>query len=360
MSDDAMKPAPLAFKPDLEKAAARWNAFHAGELVDRPILSVTARRDDTTRHRPRSYRDNVFCDLDEVIGGALESAEATWWGGEAMPCFNPSFGPDEVAAFVGAEFAWSDESPNTNWSVPFVEDWESCLPLKIGGDNPLWQRILELYRRASEQMAGKMLLTPLDLHTNMDLLAAIRGPERLCMDLIDQPEMIDEAMRSSRALFRPLWDAVVEAGRMKEYGFYQHVYSMEGAAMLQCDFIAMIGPPMFRRWVLPALEEEAAIVERVFFHWDGPDALRHTDDILASKGLYLLAYVPGTGRGAHIDYLDRFKAWQEAGKAIFAHGTPDQLKAMHRELDPAKSYYQTSVKTPAEGEALLKWFVDNT
>ena len=61
---------------------------------------------------------------------------------------------------------------------------------------------------------------------------------------------------SARALFPWLWDRVAEAADMMQNGYYQHLYSVEGAAMLQCDFICMIGPQMFRRWVLPALEED--------------------------------------------------------------------------------------------------------
>ena len=64
--------------------------------------------------------------------------------------------------------------------------------------------MLEFYHRAADRMAGKMLLSSLDLHTNMDLLAAIRGRQRLCMDLVDQPEMVDRAMDDSRAIFREM------------------------------------------------------------------------------------------------------------------------------------------------------------
>jgi hypothetical protein len=96
--------------------------------------------------------------------------------------------------------------------VPFVEDWEKALPLKIREDNPLWKRMLEFYRKAVAKMAGKMLVSLPDFHTNMDLLAAIRGPEKLCIDLIDRPEVIDEAMKSARQVFPVVWNAVTKVG----------------------------------------------------------------------------------------------------------------------------------------------------
>jgi 5-methyltetrahydrofolate--homocysteine methyltransferase len=209
-------------------------------------------------------------------------------------------------------------------------------------------------------MAGTMLLSPLDLHTNLDLVAAARGPQRLCLDLIDRPELIDQAMDDARAIFRELWAAVARAGRMDELGYCHAFYSPEGAAVLQCDFSCMISPAMFRRWVLPALEEEAAIVRHALYHWDGPGALVHTADLLASQGLFSMSYVPGAGHGEHIDYLDLFQLVQAGGKAVQVHGTPEQIKSMHGELRPEKVHYHTHCNSVADAEALLAWFVRNT
>lgn len=357
---DKPKPAPLEFKPDLEDTARRWDAFYAGEIIDRPVICVTAPREGYKGARGADYHERVHGDMDDIIERAIISAEATFYGGESVPSFGTSFGPDEISVFVGAEFKWSDYSGNTNWSVPYVEDWEEALPIKLQDDNPFWQRMLEFYRKAAKRMAGKMVIASLDLHTNMDLLAGIRGPQRLCTDLLDQPEMIDRAMDDARAVFRELWAAISEAGKMDELGYCHSMYSMEGAAVLQCDFSCMISPEMFRRWVLPALEEEAEIVKHAVYHWDGPDALVHTEDLLASKGLHAMSYVPGTGHGGHIDHLDLLKRVQAGGKAVQAGGSPDQIKIMHKELEPEKVYYTTHTGSQAEAEELLDWFVKNT
>lgn len=351
---------PLEFKPDLEETAERWNAFYAGEIIDRPVVCVTAPREGCKPVRGSDYYERVHGDMDDIIERAIAGAEAVFWGGESIPTFGPSFGPDEIAVFTGAGLRWSDDSPNTNWSVPFVDDWEEVLPLRLQEDNPLWRRMLEFYRRAADRMAGKMLLSSLDLHTNMDLLAAVRGPQRLCLDLIDQPEMIDRAMADARTIFRELWEIISHAGRMDELGYCHAYYSMEGAAVLQCDFCCMVSPEMFRRWILPALEEEAQIVKHALYHWDGPGALVHTDDLLASIGLHAMSYVPGAGYGNHIDHLELLKRVQKGGKAVQAWGSPEEIKSMHRELQPEKVFYGTNVGSQAEAEELLAWFVKNT
>ncbi len=353
------KPHPLALKPDIEEAARRWDAFYAGEIIDRPVVCVQSWRDGERVHGP-DYRARAFDDLDAVVDQALAHAEAIHWGGEAVPAWMPSVGPDEVAVFCGAELKWADESGNTNWSERYVEDWDASLPFRLQEDNPYWQRCLALYRRAAERMAGKMVLTMLDLHTNMDLLLAVRGAQRLCMDCIDMPETIDRAIASARSVFAPLWKAVSEAGRMDELGYCHHYYSMEGAATLQCDFSCMISPAMFRRWVMPALEEEAAIAKHVLYHWDGPDALVHMDDLCASKGLHSLSYVPGAGNGSHLDNIEVLKQVQARGKAVQAWASPEQIKIMHRQLKPELVFYCTWTDTPAEADELLKWLVKHT
>lgn len=351
------------FKPDLEDCARRWQAFYAGEIIDRPPVVVTAPRQGCSKVTPLTYHEKVFGDLDRVVQRGLDIARATFWGGEAVPSFYPSFGPDEIAVFTGAEFRWSPESPDTNWSVPYVEDWETALPLRLNQDNPYWQRMLSLYARAAEVFAGRILLVAPDLHTNMDLLSAVRGPQRLCLDLIDTPELIDRAMLDSRAIFRELWTELNRAGRMNETGYCleSHAfYSPEGSATLQCDFSIMMRPAMFRRWVLPALEEEAALVKHVVYHWDGFGALVHMADVLASPGLQTLSFVPGDGHGSPSDHLDLLKRLQAGGKPLHVWGTPDQCKQMHCELRPEKVFYCTETETQTDAETLLDWFVKNT
>jgi 5-methyltetrahydrofolate--homocysteine methyltransferase len=353
-------PAALEFKPDLAETTRRWNAYYAGDIIDRPIVLASAPKKDAPPAVSHTYHDLVFGDMDKIIGEIIQNAAGTYYGGETVPACRFSFGPDEVAVFCGTEFQWDKESGNTNWSTPFIEDWKTALPLALKTEHPLFQRQLEFYRRAAARVRGKMVMGPIDLHTNMDLLAAARGPQQLCLDLLDEPELIDRAMADARAVFPQLWKAVVAAGRMDELGYWGSSFSMEGAAILQCDFSCMVSPAMFRRWILPALEEEAALVKHAFYHWDGPGALIHENDLVASRGLHTLSYVPGAGHGGHPDYLEIYKRIQKNGKAVFVWGSPDELKRMHRELRPEKTVYLTWLGTPAEVEDLLQWFVKNT
>jgi hypothetical protein len=85
-----------------------------------------------------------------------------------------------------------------------------------------------------------------------------------------------------------------------------------------------------------------------------PDLLIH------SRGLHTLSFVPGDGNGTHIDYLPLLKRIQAGGKAVHVWGTPDEMKALHRELQPERVMYVTSTATQAEADALVAWFVEHT
>jgi hypothetical protein len=361
MTDTVRKPAPLEFKPNLDEVDRRFQAYFAGDLIDRPILLVHAPKPGAPRLVPITYHDRVFSDIDSIIDRALEQVRCTYYGGEAIPRFGVSLGTDEIGVFCSdGDFQWENSSGDTNWSDPFVEDWDAALPFRIHERNPRYQRLLQLYRRAAERLSGKMLIGQIDTHSNMDLLMSARGSERLCEDLLDCPEVIDRAMISARAIFPQLWQMMCTEGRMDQSGFGHDIFSMEGAACLQCDFSCMISPEMFRRWVIPALEEEAAIVKHVLYHWDGPTALRHVDDLCATKGLHTLAYVPGDGRGRHTEYLDVYEHVQKLGKAVFVWGSPDEIKLMHRRLKPNKTMYTCWTSSINEARELEQWLVDNT
>jgi len=59
--------------------------------------------------------------------------------------------------------------------VPFIEDWDAQLPLRIDENNWLWKRLLYLYELAAKRCEA-FSLSALDLHTNMDLLMSCAAP----------------------------------------------------------------------------------------------------------------------------------------------------------------------------------------
>lgn len=352
----------LSFKPDLDDAMMRWQAFWNKEIIKRPCVAITAPKDGVkpASGPPGQYLPDV--DFDKILGQAEASMASTYYAGEAIPFFQPSFGPDQLAAFVGGQLDDSKDSSGTTWSVPFVKSWEEALPLELGRGNNSWQRMLELYRRAGERGRDKFLVGMLDLHSNFDWLAAIRGPEQICMDLLDQPDMVRKAMMCVRKLHKVVYQAVYEAGGMADCGTcgWLPYYCQGRFATTQCDFCLLLSPGQFQEFVLPALEEESNSLDHSVYHYDGRGALRHFDAITSIKSLDGIQWTPSAGDKPMIEWIDLLKRFQATGKNVFVGCNAEELKVFHRDLKPNLVFYNVWVQSQREADELLKWLERNT
>ena len=137
-------------------------------------------------------------------------------------------------------------------------------------------------------------------------------------------------------------------------------YHPERTNTVQCDFAALIGPEHFRRWALPALEEEAAHLGRCLMHYDGPEMLVHLDDACAIPGLECIQWQPGARNSPFIGWMDLLKQIQSKGIAVYVSCSLDDLKLYHRELDPRLVFYQCSAPTQQAADDTLRWLVQNT
>ena len=351
----------LAFKPDFEKARKYWRAFWASEIIDRPCIGITTRRPDA-RSVAGPPGLNGFHDPDDVMPRIEECLSQMIFLGEAMPAFVINFGPDQFAAWVGADLHYEASSGETSWSVPAVKDWATDARDIDHPHGVWWERALEYCRRAAQYAEGKFIVGFPDFHSNMDALSALRGPQGLCMDLWDVPEEIDAAMIRVRKAFAPMFEAIESAGKMSGVGYTSWLpYYSEGRfAVLQCDFACMVGPEHFQRWILPALDEESRYLDNSVYHYDGPDALVHLRDVLSVKRIHSIQWTPGSGNPPVIEWMDLLKEIQKAGKGLFLGASPDEVKIYHRELRPEGVYYHTWVSSEKEADDLLAWLKANT
>ena len=353
----------LELKPDFVEARARWEAFWNHEIIDRPCCVIRAPLNDG-QQLPLwpPYMAGARENLHAVAEQVLEAASAIWYGGEAIPCYTPSFGPDMFAAWLGAELEFPEENFGTSWAVPCIDDWETALPLKLREDNYWWQRMLEFCRVLAEVFRGKMLVAHLDLHSNMDALLALRGGDKLCIDLIETPELIDRAMADVRALYRPIYNALFHARGMDGVGTLGWVAAYHPARTntIQCDFAALIGPRQFRRWALPALEEEASFLGHCVYHLDGPECLVHLNDLCAIPGLDCIQWVHGARNKPFIEWMDLLKEIQAHGVAVWIPCTPEEIPAYHKELKPNLLFYECWAPSRKAGERTLEWLRRNT
>jgi hypothetical protein len=196
----------------------------------------------------------------------------------------------------------------------------------------------------------------------MDALLAMRGGDRLSMDLIDVPETIDRAMADVRKLYEPIYDGIYQAANMAETGTlgWVHAYHPIRTNTIQCDYAALIGPKQFRKWVMPALEQEAAFLGHCVYHLDGPECLVHVPDLCSIKGLDCIQWTTGARNKEFIEWMDLLKDIQARGTSLWIPCNVEQMKVFHRELKPNMLFYDMWAASEAEAEAALDWLATNT
>ena len=350
----------LLYKPDFERVKEYWRAFWEKEVIDRPLISVTSPKNNVEQKMPR-----YLAGIDGDYIGALKQYEAhaatTYFGGEAIPSFEITLGPDQFAAFLGAELEHLKDI-NTTWVKPNIKNWKD-VSFKLDPNNPSWAHILSFYKESVPFSEGKFLLNMLDLHSNMDCLSAMRDPAYLCMDLLDRQDEVEAALHKVRNLYPQVFEAIYEAGDMKNRGSigWAPTYCEGKFAVVQCDFSCMISPDMARRFVIPAIAEEATYLDHCVYHYDGKEALGHLDDVLAIKEIDVIQWVPGDGNPRSVEWMDLLKKIQKAGKGLWIYDwTIDEIKQFYKELRPEGLLFQVQAKSQDEADEAIEWLRKNT
>jgi len=349
----------LAHKPDFEQAQHAWDALWNHEILGRPCTRIVAPCRPDAPACPNIVP--VDTDFNAVIRGAEAYLDSHAFLGEAMPAFRPGFGPDQMAGMLGAPLVMSEDG-RTSWSKKIVTDWERFLPLRLSQENPVFRRTQEFHALAARAFDGKCLLAEIDMHSNIDLLEGLRGAQPLLFDIVDRPDLVLRAMQDARRIYRDVYAALHVYGDKVKWGTTCNLplYDRGRYNRIQADFIALLGPRMFREFVLPAIEEEASFLDRSLFHLDGPDALRHLDDLLAIDALDGIQWVSGAGQPHQIEWPEVLHRIQKAGKITILHLSEDDVRRIHGEYDPALLVYDVSVQSEEDGLRLLEWLEVNT
>ena len=342
----------IELNPDFEDVSRRWEAYWNHDMIDRPILCAVLEKPGCAMVPDAGYEDKIHGDLGEIMRNALHNASCRDWLGDSIPVFNTSLGVHEIAQYCGFDVDWGKHA-----GKPLKE----LLPIKIDKGNFWWNRAISLYRKTNEILNGRMIPTAFDFHTNLDLIMSIIGDEQLCYEVADDPVSVDLAIENSCDVFRELWNLFVNESGCDNYGygFYIWMYSEKPTTNISCDFSALIGKKMFRRWVMPALEYESGLVgDRSVYHWDGPGALKHMEDLASIKNIHTLSYVPSPFTRHH-QFLDIYQECQRKGKCVTFGGSPDEIMSAHKLLKPSMTCYLAEVNNREEFYALEKWLKNN-
>ncbi len=298
---------------DWQRIERDWNAWWAGEL-DRPLVVLEIHDPVPGADWSQFTKFGLDTPIDAIIDNWQRILEATHFLGDAYPKWWVNFGPGVMAAFLGSRVTWT---PDTTWFWP-LEGVESLSDIHPTYDpaNPWWRRVQAITRRAVERWGREVLVGITDLGGNLDILASLRGTEKLLMDLTDDPANVDRLVGEITALWIRYYDELEAITRAAGRGnaCWGPVWSPGPGYMLQCDFSYMISPRMFQRFVMPDLKALCDHLEYAFYHLDGKGEIPHLDQLLSLERLRGIQWQPGDGQPMAEGWLPLIKKIRDAGK----------------------------------------------
>ena len=330
------------YKPDYEQSKERIDAFWERELIDRPVVQfVLAKPPDERVPEPASHHatsEERWLDTEYQV--ELHSARLAnhRFLGDSMPVAYPNLGPEVLSSFYGCPIHFGDFG--TSWTDPILDDWAEADQLQLDWESPYLKKIDEITDAFLEAGKDKYIVGMADWHPGGDGIAALREPQRLAIDMLENPDAIKAFLPRITADFQRVYDRFYD--KLRAHGqpisTWLPLVSDLKYYIPSNDFSIMISKPMFDDVFLPGLIEECRFLDRSIYHLDGPGALHHLDSILSIEELDALQFVPGAGNEGFAQWVPVYQRAQAAGKAIEVFCTLDEIDHIIDVLDPHGLY----------------------
>jgi hypothetical protein len=344
----------VELKPDFEQAAARVEAFWAHDCIGRPALQVLARR--AGRQPPPDDADLLTrkTDVEHVVRRAEVGFQAVHYLAEAVPVYIPGLVCSDMAAFLSEDITIMED---TVWYHPQIEDWGS-FSWRFDPDNRWWRMTKEMAQRAAQRAQGRFLVGLPDFQVAIDIVSLLRSPERLCLDLIENPAEVQRATRFIMDVYATCYREMRSILGPPDtwVGDWMGLFAPGDHDVVQCDFCALISPRHFAEFCLPDIRQQCQMLERSIFHLDGPDAVKHLDALLEIPELDAIQWVPGAGKPPALGWLPLLRRVQAARKSLYVTSPPEDVEALVEALAPQGLMISVEGAFPSkeEGEQFIR------
>lgn len=345
----------LIYKENWKDTKNRWDNFWDHGPTDRPCIAVTAPiHTDITHPGIPDSPETYWLDPNYVCELMLHSVSSVYWGGEAIPTL--SVHPLMSGWFLGCSEHTVYEL-GTIWLRKFMQSVENHSAYNPGPVDPLHSRIEELTNRMLDAAKGKCLVGyPFPMCIN-DLLPMAIGAEKLLMELIDNPkgcrQTVVEMWEKWRAEFEH-FQKIIDSRQEGHFWGWPGLWSSKNATLTQSDMSCNLGPADFELFVCAELDLLGEQYERVWYHLDGPGAIRHLPALLSKPYMNVIQWVPGAGQPPNGPYwIDLYKMVQAAGRGLDLEVPVEHMEYLLRNLKPEGVVLRTYVETPEKADELI-------
>lgn len=246
---------------------------------------------------------------------------------DMLPVANTQLGPGSLAAILGGVFEGGED---TIWIHP---DPNYTDKLTFNKEHPNWLLHKELLKACKEKAQGHYYVGMPDLMEGLDVLAAMKGTDKVLLDTVMQPEVLEEQMQFINDVYFQVFDELYDIIREGDEMAFCYFSSWAPGKMtkLQSDISTMISVEDYRRFVQPFIREQCQKIDYTLYHLDGVGAIHHLPALLEIEELNAVQWTPGVGQpqGGDPKWYDLYRQILDAGKSIMACWVKlDELKPL--------------------------------
>jgi corrinoid protein of di/trimethylamine methyltransferase len=233
---------------------------------------------------------------------------------DMLPVANTQLGPGSLAAILGGVLEGGED---TIWIHP---DPDFSDDIVFNPQHPNWLLHKELLRACKRRAQGHYYVGMPDLMEGLDVLAALKGTDRVLMDTVMQPEVVERQMQQINDIYFRVFDELYDIIREGDEMAFCYFSSWAPGKMtkLQSDISTMISEDDYRRFVQPFIREQCQRIPFTLYHLDGVGAMHHLPALLEIEELNAIQWTPGVGQpqGGNPKWYDLYRRILDAGKSV--------------------------------------------
>ena len=246
---------------------------------------------------------------------------------DMLPVANTQLGPGSLAAILGGVFEGGEDTiwihPDPNYKDDIV----------FNPNHPNYLLHKELLKACKQKAQGHYYVGMPDLMEGLDVLAAIKGTDKVLLDTVMQPEVLEHQMQQINDIYFKVFDELYDIIREGDEMAFCYFSSWAPGKMskLQSDISTMISVDDYCRFVQPFIRQQCQKIDYTLYHLDGVGAMHHLDALLEIKELNAIQWTPGVGepQGGSPKWYDLYKKILAGGKSIMACWvTLDELRPL--------------------------------
>lgn len=246
---------------------------------------------------------------------------------DILPVANTQLGPGSLAAILGGVFEGGED---TIWIHPDPDFKDEIV---FNPEHPNWTLHKELLKACKEKAGGHYYVGMPDLMEGLDVLAALKGTDKVLLDTVMQPEVLEHQMQQINDIYFKVFDELYDIIREGDEMAFCYFSSWAPGRMskLQSDISTMISEDDYRRFVQPFIREQCRKIDYTLYHLDGVGAMHHLPALLEIDELNAIQWTPGVGepQGGSPKWYDLYKKILAAGKSVMACWvTLDELRPL--------------------------------